>query len=345
MTQADIQYAKLREQTLNFEDALFNKLLAGVPDCYAPLNDYSVWGTMQRALAQELTRIQYADAYDLVSLNPQYLNPADIQRQFAAVLFINKSFPTSAQSDQTYRQMLLALIAAYMEGATIQSISDVITAYTGQTVNVEELYKQIGQGVYDATYRNTIQVSLNTGVVDPFSQLASIAEIQTVAEDLYTALDLAKPAHVGLDYSITFGTGENLGDVIEGWTDAVAFELNEVEMPPLPPVFTFDPLLNPTSPNTQFSAIGPLAGSYFTGTINGAAYAALMSDAFRAEYASNGDGTYTLIPACANDVLLEDANGNLTGAVSKAVGVLAPQENLMSWLFPGGDAVEIVELD
>ena len=56
----------------------------------------------------------------------------------------------------------------------------------------------------------------------------------------------------------------------------------------------------------------------------------------------NADGTYTLNPACVNDVILEDANGNPTGAVSKAQGVLAHQ-HITTWEIKG-DSLTIFEM-
>ena len=54
-----------------------------------------------------------------------------------------------------YRDMLVDLLAAYQEGATAKSIQDVIYAYTGKNIVVEELYKEIANGFYD----QSLQVS------------------------------------------------------------------------------------------------------------------------------------------------------------------------------------------
>jgi len=67
-----------------------------------------------------------------------------------------------------------------------------------------------------------------------------------------------------------------------------------------------------------------------------------MSDAFRAEYILNPDGTYSVNPAKVNDVILLDANGNPTGEVSTAVGVLAPQLE-KAWLMKS-DKLKIYRL-
>jgi hypothetical protein len=110
-----------------------------------------------------------------------------------------------------YRDMLVDLLGAYQEGATPQSIQDVIYAYTGKNIVVEELYKQIVPGgFYDQSDRNTVLVSVNVGGSDPFTDVESLTELQQITNTLYGAIDLAKPAHVGLEFTAVFGSNENV---------------------------------------------------------------------------------------------------------------------------------------
>ena len=105
-----------------------------------------------------------------------------------------------------YRDMLVDLLSAYQEGATAKSVQDVIYAYTGKNIIVEELYKQITTGgFYDQSDRNAIAVSVNVGGDDPLTDIQSLAELQQITNSLYTAIDLAKPAHVGLEFTTVFG--------------------------------------------------------------------------------------------------------------------------------------------
>jgi hypothetical protein len=321
----DLLYDKTREQLIQYEDAHFAALMASIPDCYTSQSDSTLWGSILRILAEELARLEYDYAYDIVGINPAYLTPPDLKRRWAAPLQINKSYPESSQFDLDYKALIVALLAAYPEGCTLDAIGKVITAYTGETVVVQELYKLIGNGLYDDSDRNTIKVSLNTTSVQPLSQLASANLLQTLAQNLYSAIDLAKPAHIGLDYSLTFGTAENMATLIASWTDKLKIVFHGVEPAPLPPIFTLAPMEDPTSPDTRLTAYGKQVASYLTSPITAAQYAALMSDAFRAEYIVNPDGTYSINPTSANDVVILDASGNPTGEVSTAVGVLAPQ--------------------
>jgi len=339
----DSLYLRSREDLLPYEDARCNSLFSGLPNCYAPLTDYAVWGAFVRALAQELARIEYMYSYNLVALNPQYLTPPDMKRRWAAPLYINKSFPNASQSDQAYRTMLDNLIAAYRQGATVDAITAVIAAYTGQTIEVTELYKEIGNGTVSDYERNTLQLSVPSTLANPLSAITAASWIQVISQDLYTAIDLAKPAHVGLDYSVTFGDTESLQALISSITDVLMPTFTDSEAAPLPPVFIEAPMLDPESPDTRLAAYGKLAGLYFTANISAAEYAALSSAAFQAEYAMNTDGTYSLISSCYNDIVLEDANGSVTGAISKAQGVLAPQLQT-SWEIVS-DSLIIFELD
>jgi hypothetical protein len=107
--------------------------------------------------------------------------------------------------------MLVDLLAAYQEGATPKSIQDVIYAYTGKNIIVEELYKEIVPGgFYDQSDRNAVKVSVNVGGSDPLVDIESLTELQQITNSLYGAIDLAKPAHVGLELTTIFGSDENI---------------------------------------------------------------------------------------------------------------------------------------
>ena len=323
--QPDVLYQRSREALLSYEDARFNTLAADIPNCYTQISDSTLWGCFVRALAQEMARIEYMLSYDLVALDPQYLTPPDIKRRWAGPLFINKSYPDITTYDINYKAMLVGLLHAYPEGATVQAISDVVLAYTGQTVVIEELYKEIGNGVYDDTYRNTIKLSLNAVGPDPLTETVSASRLIILAQNLYAGIDLAKPAHIGLDYSILFGNGEDLSSNIAAITDVLSLVFDGVEPSSLPLVFTDAPFFDPASPDTRLTAYGKRVGTFMSASLTGAEFAALASAAMQAEYLANGDGTYTLNPACYNDILLVDGNDVPTGVVSKAVGVLAPE--------------------
>lgn len=128
------------------------------------------------------------------------------------VVWVNAgSAPAALAYPVGYRDMLVDLLNAYQLGATPTSIQDVIYAYTGKNIIVEELYKLIVPGgFYDQSDRNAVKVSVNVGGTDPLTDIESLAELQQITNSLSGAIDLAKPAHVGLEFTTVFGADENI---------------------------------------------------------------------------------------------------------------------------------------
>lgn len=213
----DLLYLRSREDLLRYEDARFNSLVQAVADFYSTRNDQSIWGNFLRALAIELSKLDYDYSYDLVNKDPSLLTPPDIRRRWAAPLYVSSNWPSTGQFDTQYKQMLVDLITAYKEGTTVKAIHDVILAYTGISINVVELYKQIGNGVFDQSDRNSISVSVQVGgsSSDPTTTVTSLAQLQTIIQSLYNAIALAKPAHVGLEFTTIFGVGTGEGPTSE----------------------------------------------------------------------------------------------------------------------------------
>jgi hypothetical protein len=212
----DLLYIRSRTDLLRYEDARFNSLIQAVADFYSTRNDQSIWGNFLRALAIELAKLDYDYGYDLVNKDPSLLTPPDIRRRWAAPLYISSNWPAPGQFDTQYKQMLVDLIAAYKMGTTPEAIHDVILAYTGISINVVELYKQIGNGIFDQSDRNAISVSVAVGGAgsNPLTTITSLTQLQIIVQSLYNAIALAKPAHVGLEFTTIFGEGEDLACII-----------------------------------------------------------------------------------------------------------------------------------
>lgn len=206
----DQLYLQSRESLLLYEDARMNSLIQSVANFYMTRNDQSTWGNVLRAIAEELSRLEYYYAYDLVNKIPQYLTPPDIKRRWADPCYVNANWPSPTQFDTTFRTMIVDLIKAYRLGSTAVSIQDVILAYTGLNIKVEQLYQFEGDGFYDVSDGNAIKVSVNVGGTDPLTDITSLNQLQAITQSLYGAIDLAKPAHVGLEFTTVFGTNENL---------------------------------------------------------------------------------------------------------------------------------------
>ena len=210
----DELYLQPRENLLPYEDARFNSLVQSVANFYMTRNDQSTWGNVLRAVAMELSRLEYYYAYDLINKVPSYLTPPDIRRRWADPCYVSSYWPSPTQFDLDFKTMLVDLIAAYRLGSTVVSIQDVIFAYTGINIVVEELYKFIGDGFYDQSDRNAIKVSVNVGGTNPLQSITSLVQLQAIVQSLYGAIDLAKAAHVGLEFTTVFGEGEDLDCLI-----------------------------------------------------------------------------------------------------------------------------------
>jgi hypothetical protein len=212
----DLLYVRSRVDLLKYEDARFNALIQGVADFYSTRNDQSIWGNFLRALAIELSKLDYDYSYDLVNKDPSLLTPPDIRRRWASPLFISSNWPSTHQFDFPYKQMLVELLTAYRMGTTVAAIRGVIFAYTGININVVELYKEIGNGIFDQSDRNAISVSVQVGGIgsNPLNTVTSLSQLQIIIQSLYNAIALAKPAHVGLEFTTIFGEAEDLDCIL-----------------------------------------------------------------------------------------------------------------------------------
>jgi len=294
MPTPDSFYSLSRENLLLYEDALFTSLINSMADYYSTRNDQSVWGAFLRGAAMEMARLEFDYAYDLVSKNPQYLTPPDIKRQYADYLQLPSNYPQPTQFDAGdltgsttpmqypigYRDMILNLINAYQQGATVGAIADIIYAYTGKTIVVQEFFRNIPRngtsGYYDASYRNTLGVAVNVGGSNLSSDIQNLNQLQQITQSLYAAMDLAKPAHVGIDFSLVFGEGETLDTYISGITDTLKITFNFVDGGNFNPMLNVAPIRNLKNPTTTLAAWG-LA---FTPTLSPAAWEALAPAAW-----------------------------------------------------------------
>ena len=263
----DLLYQQSRESLLLLEDTRLFYLLQAVANYYSPRNDQPLWGTVLRAVAQELARLDYDYQYGIASKEPQYLTPPDIKRRFALPLSVSRLYPYPAQLDKGdftgayntltnpvgYRDMLVDLMRAFLLGATTTSIADVIYAYTGLTIVVEELYKQIGQGVYDQSDRNAVKVSVNVGGNNPLVNIQTLPQLQEIVQSLYGAIDLAKPAHVGLEFTTVFSEQEDIRLQI---ADTLRIIVQQFELSPLDPMLWVGPDIQRPAPQDHPGGMG-----------------------------------------------------------------------------------------
>jgi hypothetical protein len=293
----------------------------------------------------EMARMEYAYAYDTVGLNPADLTPPDIKRRFAAPLNINKSFPTPAQTDQDYELMLVNLINAHKLGGTVAAIEAVIEALTGDTIPVIELWRLVGNGVYDISDINTLLITIPLVGADPLSAVANASRVAVISQSLYAAIDSIKPAHIGIDFAVSVGSSDTIG---VGWTDSYLphYILNEPS--PLLPTFTQSPLIDPTSPITDLAPYGVVADVFYSAAILDSDFLNTVPLSLQFMFTLDTvSDTWVLNPAYASYVLLMQSVSGVETPTGISVapvdqGILAPRIN-RTWMI-ASDSVLIYEL-
>lgn len=86
------------------------------------------------------------------------------------------------------------------------------------------------------------------------SDLQLAAEMKTVIENIYTGIDLAKPAHVGLRLSIDIGGAETI-TLVPNMTDTLEITVFMEELPPLESMFHLAPHEDGT-PESHLNELG-----------------------------------------------------------------------------------------
>lgn len=261
----DKAYTKSRAELKSFEDREFSRLMSNVPNFYLSNSDQTIWGKLLRDVGYELARLEYMHSYDILGKTPGLLTPADIRRYYSGPLFINRNYPLTLQYDTEYKSMVENLIAAFQQGATLSCIEGIIYAYTGEAITVEEKWKRIKSGVYDQSDRNTLRLTVKVAGLDSSkiqiddASMVNVHHLKNVTDDLYGAIDLAKPAHIGIDLTTVFGLDEPIGDYITGETgivDTLRIVASFVEEEPLPDPLYLSPLLE-DHPDTGLASTDP----------------------------------------------------------------------------------------
>jgi hypothetical protein len=164
-------------------------------------------------------------------------------------------------------------------------------------VTVAELYKKFGD---DMTDHNGIVVAINYGsgnTSDLELNFVNINQIQQITSNLYTAIDLNKPAHIGLDLISRIIEPDTMEATI---TDFLRIYIRNTDTGTWETTFTQSPFYNQTIPETQLSALGKNVGQAFPGDfgmiITSDQFSALPYPTFRVEYSTSfgvGNGTNT----------------------------------------------------
>ena len=247
---ADDVYAKTATDLYSYEMAAFSALRSFVPNYYRDSKDNTMWGHILRVVAKQMARLDYQTGYLVRGADPAMLTPADLLRQYGGPLHLNRNYPGKTQTDAAFKTMVLKLLEAYRLGATSTAIEKVIEAYTGKTYTVTELFKSIGE-FYDQSDRNSIQVGIQLSQGSTAKTVSDVARAKDIVADLYTAIDLAKPAHVGLN--LTTLLSEVPETIILNIQDSLRITMLLTENAPLEPSLYQAPFQDASTPDTGLS--------------------------------------------------------------------------------------------
>ena len=250
--QADASYAKSRVELENFEAAAFAALRAFVPNFYKDGRDDTLFGYHLRNIAAQAAKLDFQSHYNIHGANPALLNGADLLRRFGGPLFLNRNYPGTTQYDLDFKAMVLKLLDAYRKGATTEAIEGVIEAFTGETYGVEELFKSIGT-YYDMSDRHAIRIGVRVAQAQAgiTANIANdVARVRDLVVDLYDAIDLCKPAHVGINLTTVMGLDEDIAAKVAELTDELRIIMFLEEAEPGEPMLHQGPFLDPNTPNT-----------------------------------------------------------------------------------------------
>ena len=243
--QADAVYAKSRTDLNQFEFAAFAALRSFVPNFFKDGRDDTMWGWHLRGIAAQMAKLDFQTHYLIHGADPAFLTPADLLRRYAKPLRLNRNYPGVSQLDADFKTMILKLLAAYRLGATSASIEGVIAAYTGESYKVQELFKEIG-AFYDQSDRNAIRIGVR--LTQGEGAITDVARVKDLVTDLYTAIDLAKPAHVGVNLTTVMEEDPDL--IILTLKDDLQITMLLIEEEPFDPMLHQGPFLNPETPDT-----------------------------------------------------------------------------------------------
>ena len=149
-----------------------------------------------KVLAREASRLQLG--VNAINDDKQYTltRPQFLQQILGERLGLGTRIAPVNYDDQSYRNYLLSIKNAYLVGSLTSNIEALASEFTGQTVNIRELYleaREPNSSLDAATSANMMVVNV---LID---QLQAGTNIATLSQDLDFFVGLVRPAHVLYD--------------------------------------------------------------------------------------------------------------------------------------------------
>ena len=149
-----------------------------------------------RYSARELARIRVSNDsisgdIDYTTTRPEYLHQILGER-----LFLGNKIAPASYNDVTYREFLTSIKNTYLRGSKVENIEALASQFTGQTVIIKELYKELRKPGTSLDISDTNMMVVEALIEDSFP---AGYDIQSLLTDLNFYINLVRPAHVLYD--------------------------------------------------------------------------------------------------------------------------------------------------
>ena len=153
-------------------------------------------GILNRVWARELARLNLSS--DAINNDKTYSTTRAryLQEILGERLLLGSQIAPANYNNETYRNYLVSIKNAYLKGSKLSNIEDLASEFTGQIVNIKELYLEARDpgSSLDVTSANKMIVQV---FVD--NLLKNGYNINTLKADLDFFINLTRPAHVLYD--------------------------------------------------------------------------------------------------------------------------------------------------
>jgi hypothetical protein len=184
-----------RKQLYNASINYLSQIQGLIPSNY-PNDPSTNLSILNRVWARELARLNLSS--NAINNDSQYslTRPQFLQEILGERLLLGSQIAPSGYNDESYRNYLISIKNAYLIGSTISNLENLASEFTGQKINIRELYKEARDpgSSLDVTSANKMIVQV---FVDDL--LKKGYNINSLKTDLDFFIGLVRPAHVLYD--------------------------------------------------------------------------------------------------------------------------------------------------
>ncbi len=182
---------KLYTSSINKLGQIQGLLPSNYPDDFS--TNAAIWN---RVMAREFARLNCD--MDFLSDDKQYTTTRIrfLQQILGERLFLGKQIAPPLYNDKSYREYLIAIKDAYLRGSTVESLEELASQFTGQEVNIRELYLEARQPDSSLDVSDTHMMVVDVMVADA---LRAGYNINMLKQELDFFINLTKPAHTLYD--------------------------------------------------------------------------------------------------------------------------------------------------